>query len=63
MKRFQCFVFGWSVLMVVILPFSAHAALVVGKITRLKGKAEIIREAVPTPITASLGMGLELRDR
>lgn len=33
------------------------------KITRLKGKAEIIREAVPTPITASLGMDLELHDR
>ncbi len=55
MKRSNYFIIG-IIFIAMILPFSAHAAKVIGKITRLVGTAQILREAVPSPITVTLGM-------
>ena len=51
------------VFMTMILPLSAHGAKAIGKITKLTGTAQILREAVPSPITVTLGMPVHLHDR
>ena len=64
MNTKQYFKIGWMILLLtLILPFSAYAAEEIGKITRLKGTAEILREGVLSPIVAAVDMPVELLDR
>jgi len=51
------------VFLITILPVAAHAADVIGKITRLKGTATIYRQAVSKPIKVSKGTPVHLGDR
>lgn len=50
-------------LLLFLFPLSAHAAEMIGKITRLTGVATIYRPAVSKPIRATKGMAVHLGDR
>ena len=50
-------------LLILAFPLTAHAADVIGKITRLKGTATIYRQAVSSPMKVTKGMPVHLGDR
>ncbi len=57
---------SWIVLLallVFVFPLAAHAAEVIGKVTRLKGSATIYRQAVLKPIKVIRGTAVHLGDR
>ncbi|NVM26938.1 MAG: FecR domain-containing protein, partial [Desulfobacterales bacterium] len=62
MIRSKYFIVG-IIFIGMMLPLSAHGAKAIGKITGLTGTAQIVREAVPSPITVTLGRPVHLRDR
>jgi len=62
MIRSKYFLIG-IIFIAMMLPLSAHAAKAIGKITKLIGTAQILREAVPSPITVTLGVPVHLHDR
>jgi hypothetical protein len=48
--------------LVLVVPFSVHAADEIGKITRIRGTAHVLRKTVEGPIAASEGMPVYLND-
>ncbi|MBW2311751.1 MAG: hypothetical protein JRF35_11865, partial [Deltaproteobacteria bacterium] len=55
MKRARYFIIG-ILFLAIAMPLSAQAAQLVGNISKLKGTAQIIREEVPSPIAAYVGI-------
>lgn len=62
MNRYRYFI-GAVFSLIILLPFSALASEIVGKVTRLTGSAQIYREAVAEPIKVSIGIEIYLHDR
>ena len=61
MKRSRSLIIA-AALVATLLPLPAQGAPVIGKITKLIGTAQILREPLPSPLTVTLGMPVHRHD-